>query len=77
MNLINADAYAQCFRALFEQVAEDHPTFKVGKSLSAVIADWSDQQASGLEKGVGKLVANQMLKGCQVCACILTYSRYA
>ena len=67
MNLIDADVYAQCFRALFEQVAADHPTFKVGESLGAVIADWSDQQASGLEKAVGKLVANQVLKGCQVC----------
>ena len=67
LNLLDIDAYAQCFRALFEQVAADHPTFKVGESLSAVIADWSDQQASGLEKVVGKLVGNQMLKGYQVC----------
>ena len=67
LNLLDTDAYAQCFRALFEQVAADHPTLKVGKSLSAVIADWSDQQASGLEKVVGKLVGNQMLKGYQVC----------
>lgn len=71
MNLLDTDAYAQCFRALFEQVAADHPAFIVGESLSAVIADWSDQQTSGLEKAVGKLVANQMLKGCQVCTHII------
>ena len=67
MNLIDTDAYAECFRALFEQVASDHPTFKVGESLTGIIADWSDQQANGLEKAVGKLVARNMLKGCQVC----------
>jgi len=67
MNLLDTDAYAQCFKALFEQVASDHPTFKVGESLTGIIADWSDQQANGLERVVGKLVATEMLKGCQVC----------
>ena len=71
MNLLDTEAYAQCFKALFEQVASDHPTFKVGESLIGIIADWSDQQANGLERVVGKLVAAEMLKGCQVCTYIL------
>lgn len=66
MNLLDTDAYAQCFKALFEQVASDHPTFKVGESLTGIIADWSDQQSNGLERAVGKLVAKEILKGCQV-----------
>jgi hypothetical protein len=53
MNCIDAQAYAQCFRAIFEVVAEDHPTFKVGESLMGVIADWSDQQMA-----VGKSLSN-------------------
>jgi len=57
------EAYAQCFKALFQQIASDHPTYRVGESLTGVIADWLDHQASGLEK----TVAQEMLKGCQVC----------
>ena len=30
MNHIDANAYARCFRAIFEQTGEDHPSFKVG-----------------------------------------------
>ena len=67
LNLLDAEAYAQCCKALFQQVASDHPTFKVGESLTGIIADWSDHQVSGLEKAVGKTVAQEMLKGCQVC----------
>ena len=66
LNRIDTDAYAQCFRAIFEQVTEDHPTFKIGQSLTGIIADWSDQQANGLVKVVGKPMANEILKGCQV-----------
>ena len=47
MNLLVAEAYAQCFRALFQQVASDHVTFRVGESLTGIIADWSDHQVSG------------------------------
>ena len=77
LNRIDTDAYAQCFRAIFNQVSEDHPTFKVGQTLTGIIADWSDQQANGLAKVVGKSIADEILKGCQVTACIwllsLTY----
>ena len=66
LNKINADAYAQCFEAIFQQVSEDHPTFKVGQTLTGIIADWSDQQVNGLIKTVGKNTANNILKGCQV-----------
>ena len=38
---------------------KDHSTLKVGKTLTGIIADWSDQQASGLEKAVGKSVASE------------------
>lgn len=66
LNRIDTDAYAQCFRAIFEAVASDHPTFKIGESLTGIIADWSDQQANGLEIAVGKTLATEILKGCQV-----------
>ena len=35
-----------CFEAVFKQVQKDHPTFKVGETLTEIIADWSDQHAS-------------------------------
>ena len=66
LNRLDADSYSQCFKAIFHQVSKDHPTFKVGKSLNGIIADWSDQQAKGLEIAVGESVANDLLKGCQV-----------
>ena len=72
MNCIDAEAYAQCFRAMFEIVAEDHPTFKVGESLTGVIADWADQQAKGLEMAVGKSLSEEILKGCQVANIFIT-----
>ncbi len=67
LNRIDTDAYAQCFRAIFQQVKEDHPTFQIGQSLTGIIADWSDQQANGLANAVGTPIANEILKGCQVC----------
>ena len=66
MNHLDANSYAQCFKAIFEQTDEDHPSFKVGESLTGIIADWSDQQVSGLEMVIGKSKAGSILKGCQV-----------
>jgi hypothetical protein len=63
----DTDAYAQCFKAIFKQVSEDHPTFKLGHYLNGIIADWSEQQANGLEKAVGKVIVVQLFKGCQAC----------
>ncbi len=54
LNRIDTDAYAQCFMAIFYAVAKDHPMFKIGVSLNIIIADWSDQQANGLEIAIGK-----------------------
>lgn len=51
VNSLDADAYAQCFKTIFHHAGKDHPTFKIGKSLIGIIADWSDQHAKGLEKG--------------------------
>ena len=73
LNQINTDAYAQCFKAVFWKVAEDHPTFEVGHSLTGIIADWSDQQVSGLIKMVGNSVADSVLKGCQVSTSLLLF----
>lgn len=67
LNHLDVNAYAQCFKATFEQVVGDQPTFKVGESLTGIIADWSDQQISGLEMVTGKNIASNILKGCQAC----------
>ena len=68
---VNAHAYAQCFKAIFDQVTEDHPTFEAGGTLTGIIADWSDHQISGLEMVLGKTTASNILKGCQVCEYLL------
>ncbi len=41
LNRIDTDAYAQCFKAIFDAVSKDHPMFKIGVSLNGIIADWS------------------------------------
>jgi len=66
LNRLDSHAYAQCFRATFDQVTEDHPTFQPGNTLTGIIADWSDQQITGLEMVLGKPTAGNILKGCQV-----------
>ncbi len=66
LNRIDTDAYAQCFKAIFDAVSKDHPMFKIGVSLNGIIADWSDQQANGLDIAIGKTMANEILKGYQV-----------
>lgn len=66
LNKLTAEAYAKCFRAVFDQVKASHPKFAVGKSLCGVIMDWSDQQYNGLEIAVGASVAEEVSKGCRV-----------
>ncbi len=63
LNRIDTDAYAQCFKAIFDAVSKDYPMFKIGVSLNGIIAD---KQANGLEIAIGKTMANEILKGCQV-----------
>ena len=64
LNCLDADTYAQCFKTIFHNAGKDHTTFKIGKSLIGMIADWSDQQAKDLEKAIGEPLALEMLEGC-------------
>lgn len=66
LNKLTTEAYCECFKAIFSTVANNHPSFSVGKSLVGIIMDWSDQQFNGLEQAVGKDVAEAVVKGCQV-----------
>ena len=71
LNKLDSKAYEQAFRATFDQVKEDHPEFMVGQTLKGIVLDWSDTQQKGLEKAVGKDIANSVVKGCQVCTKVL------
>ena len=44
----------------------DCSKFEVGTTLRGIVIDWSDAEANGLRKAVGDIVANRLLKGCQV-----------
>ncbi len=33
LNRIDTDAYAQCYKAIFDAVAKDHAMFEIGVSL--------------------------------------------
>ena len=68
LNSLKTEAYAQCFRAIFNGVSKYHPSFSVGTTLVGILMDWSDQQYNGLEEVVGEDVAKLVVKGCQVCS---------
>ena len=54
--------YYRLIVQLTVQVISFYPTFKVGQTLTGIIADWSDQQVIGLIKTVGKNTADNILK---------------
>ena len=62
----SAQAYALCFMKTFEQCKKDHPNFTVGESLVGVVVDWSDAQCNGLRLALGKELADELLRGCEV-----------
>ena len=66
MNRISTEAYQQAFQAVFSTVRDDKPSFKVGKTLIAIVLDWSDQQLKGLEAVIGEETTAKVVKGCQV-----------
>ena len=70
------DAYALCFKVMFDRCKRDNPEFDVGKTLLGVIIDWSDAEAEGLRLAVGEEIANLLLKGCKV-HWIRSYKRVA
>ena len=70
------EAYAFCFRLMFDQCKKDNPEFNVEKTLLGVVIDWSDAEAEGLRLAVGKETANVLLKGCKV-HWIRSYQRVA
>ena len=66
LNKLNADAYRQAFKAVFNQVKKYYKGFEVGKTLNGIITDWSDTQLNGLELAIGKETTNLVTKGCHV-----------
>ncbi len=66
MDKLDAPAYTAVFRAIFSSVKSEYSDFEVGKTLKGIVADWSDTQLLGLSNAVGKDVADNVMKGCQV-----------
>ena len=54
------------FGKIFGMAKSDCSEFEVGTTLRGIVIDWSDAEADGLRKAVGDIVANRLLKGCQV-----------
>jgi hypothetical protein len=55
MNCIDAQGYTQCFRAILKLLLKIIPLLRLENLWwELAIADWSDQQAKGLEMAVGK-----------------------
>ena len=50
------------FRKIFKQVKEAHPKFGVGKSLQAIIMDWSDAERKAISGAVGESIAEKCAK---------------
>ena len=62
----DSDAYSIGFGKVFGMAKSDCSKFEVGTTLRGIVIDWSDAEANGLRKAVGDIVANRLLKGCQV-----------
>ena len=45
---------------------QDHPDLSLGKTLKGIVLDWSDTERAAIEQAIGKDLAGQLLKGCQV-----------
>ena len=66
MNKQNSNAYALAFKKMFDKCLSINPAFEHGSTLLGVLIDWSDAEANGLLKAVGKTVAENLLKKCKV-----------
>ena len=51
---------------MFDHCKENYSDFEIGKSLLAVILDWSDAEINGLKAAIGNALAMSLLKGCKV-----------
>ena len=63
--------YMQSFSAICMTTSTRHPEFSVGGTLAGIILDRSNTQVQGLEKAVGKDVADKVVKGCHVIELLL------
>ena len=62
----DSDAHSIGVGKVFGMAKSDCSTFEAGTTLRGIVIDWSDAEANGLRKAVGDIVANRLLKGCQV-----------
>ena len=59
-------AYCLAFSKTFAKCSLDHSSFKPGKSLLAVVTDWSDAEVHGLYDAVGEQLGESLVRGCHV-----------
>ena len=51
---------------MFGHCKDQCADFGVGKSLKAIVIDWSDAEINGLKAAVGDKLAVSLLRGCKV-----------
>ena len=66
LNTQSEPGYKLAFKKMFTHCKDNFPDFVLGKSLVAVILDWSDAQINGLKAAIGDQLADSLLKGCKV-----------
>ena len=62
----NTEMYQKAFKMMFATWKQAHLDFSLGKTLKGIVLDWSDTERAGIEQAIGKDLAGQLLKGCQV-----------
>ena len=62
----DGDGYGIGFSKIFGMARGDCSSFEVGKTLRGIVIDWSNAEASGLQKAVRNTMANGLLRGSQV-----------
>ena len=66
LNKQTSEAYRIAFSKMFGKCSSVCSDFQPGSSLLGVLIDWSVAEMNGLQRAVGKSVADELLKGCRV-----------
>ena len=51
---------------MFDHCKDQYSDFDLGKSLQAIVIDWSDAEINGLKAAIGEKQAMSLLRGCKV-----------
>lgn len=58
--------YRLAYKKMFDHCKDQYSNFDLGKSLQAIVIDWSDAEVNGLKAAIGEKQAMSLFRGCKV-----------